>query len=398
MPNTDFYAKLPAITRFSDITNIEKYTQVPNGWHIIITDIKGSTNAIEEGRYKDVNTIGASSIIAVLNAVQKIDIPFVFGGDGATMIVPEEVLTATKSALLATKQLAQEMFKLELRAGIVPIETITQKGFDVKIAKFRASPNYHQAMFTGTGLSYAEKLVKDPTAHYELVMDVPSKASYDGLECRWQDIYSQHGETVSLIIKATTGSPKTDSIVYRTAIEHIRKIYGTEEDFHPVAENQLHLTIKGKQLDSEVKVKAWQKSKLGKTLYRIYLQIVCFLSSLLMKSNITTNDLNFKLYKKILIETTDYKKFDDALRLVMAGTAEQRKKLVSELQKSHKKGELAYGIHVSDRALMTCLVFERYGKQVHFVDGADGGYARAAKEMKAQLKASIPSSNSQENA
>jgi len=386
MGNQDFYAKLPVLTRFSDITNIRKYTPVPDGWHLIITDIKGSTKAIEKGRYKDVNTIGASSIIAVLNAVQKVDIPFVFGGDGATMMVPEEVLTPTKSALLATKQLAKEMFKLELRVGIVPIEAVTRKGFDVKIAKFRASPNYHQAMFAGNGLAYAEKLVKDPTAHYELTMDVPPQASYDGLECRWQDIYSPRGETISIIIKAITKNTEKDSEIYRMVLALIRKVYGTEEEFHPIAEDRLQLAIKGTQLNSETKVRAWKKSRIGKALYRLYLQIVCFIASLLMKSTVTANDLNFKRYKQILIKTTDYKKFDDALRLVMAGTTDQRQKLSTELEKLHKKGIIAYGIHVSDRALMTCLVFERYGKQVHFVDGADGGYASAAKEMKAQLK------------
>jgi hypothetical protein len=35
---------------------------------------------------------------------------------------------------------------------------------------------------------------------------------------------------------------------------------------------------------------------------------------------------------------------------------------------------------------MTCLVFERGGRQVHFVDGADGGYALAAKDMKQRMK------------
>ncbi|MEP0899817.1 DUF3095 family protein [Nodosilinea sp. FACHB-13] len=39
-----------------------------------------------------------------------------------------------------------------------------------------------------------------------------------------------------------------------------------------------------------------------------------------------------------------------------------------------------------DRALMTCLVFERSGREVHFVDGADGGYALAAKPLKEKLK------------
>jgi hypothetical protein len=34
---------------------------------------------------------------------------------------------------------------------------------------------------------------------------------------------------------------------------------------------------------------------------------------------------------------------------------------------------------------MTCLVYERNGAQVHFIDTADGGYAMAAKNLKAQI-------------
>jgi hypothetical protein len=33
---------------------------------------------------------------------------------------------------------------------------------------------------------------------------------------------------------------------------------------------------------------------------------------------------------------------------------------------------------------MTCLVFSLAGDHVHFIDGADGGYALAAKQMKQQ--------------
>ena len=56
------------------------------------------------------------------------------------------------------------------------------------------------------------------------------------------------------------------------------------------------------------------------------------------------------------------------------------------LEKKFQEGRLVYGFHVSDRALMTCLVFDRDGRQVHFVDGADGGYALAAKKMKERMK------------
>ena len=43
--------------------------------------------------------------------------------------------------------------------------------------------------------------------------------------------------------------------------------------------------------------------------------------------------------------------------------------------------------HTSETALMTCVIDGYDGNHVHFVDGADGGYALAAKQLKAQLKA-----------
>jgi hypothetical protein len=36
-------------------------------------------------------------------------------------------------------------------------------------------------------------------------------------------------------------------------------------------------------------------------------------------------------------------------------------------------------MHVTDRAHMTCLVFNYSGKHLHFIDGADGGLFLAAK-------------------
>lgn len=73
------------------------------------------------------------------------------------------------------------------------------------------------------------------------------------------------------------------------------------------------------------------------------------------------------------------------LRMVIAGTVDQREALAEVLETQYASGRLAYGLHVSDRAHVTCIVFERMGRQVHFVDGPDGGYARAAKDLKRRL-------------
>lgn len=88
MKTESFYANLPILDNFLEITNSDNFHSVPSDWHVVITDIISSTKAIEEGRYKQVNLLGASSIAAVLNIASEIEIPFVFGGDGATLLIP----------------------------------------------------------------------------------------------------------------------------------------------------------------------------------------------------------------------------------------------------------------------------------------------------------------------
>ena len=62
MDNRDFYKQLPVLKHFIDITDCDNYTSLPSDWYIALTDVRGSTVAIENGRYKDVNLLGASSI------------------------------------------------------------------------------------------------------------------------------------------------------------------------------------------------------------------------------------------------------------------------------------------------------------------------------------------------
>ena len=90
-------------------------------------------------------------------------------------------------------------------------------------------------------------------------------------------------------------------------------------------------------------------------------------------------------YKEMFIHATDHEKFDDALRMTISGTEAQRDALVKYLHGKYVRGQLVYGTHVASHALVTCIVFDYFGQQVHFVDSADGGYALAAKQLKAQL-------------
>lgn len=401
-----FYSELPALTDFLEITNFSNYVFVPPDWQVIVTDIVGSTKAIESGLYKEVNLIGACSIVAILNIATDFEVPFVFGGDGASLLIPPSLLPQAKQALLATKNLAKQEFNLDLRVGIVPISIVNENGYDIKIAKLKVSENYDQAVFTSYGLTYATDLVKDPAyADVYLIKDEKKqpKGDFSGLECRWQDVHSQHGEIVSILVLATTTDEREGNYIYRQVLEKFSEIYGEEIDFHPIPIANLKLTLDERKLMLETKARfpkgfsckdgsrTRSESPVGNWLqqqwYLSRIKIENYLGAIFMSFKLKTSDMDWGEYKNIFLASTDYKKFDDILRMVIAGNSKQREKLTNYLETQYQKGKLVYGLHNSNRAIVTCLVFERNGRQVHFVDSADGGYALAAKAMKKRMQA-----------
>jgi hypothetical protein len=53
------------------------------------------------------------------------------------------------------------------------------------------------------------------------------------------------------------------------------------------------------------------------------------------------------------------------------------------LDEAAAAGVVRYGLHMQDAALMTCVVPSVLtSDHMHFVDGADGGYASAARQLR----------------
>ena len=102
----------------------ENYFSLPEDWSIIITDVEGSTKAIEQGRYKDVNVVGMGSIISTQNACGSTEIPFIFGGDGATLFIPNDKVSAVRESLAFSRQCALRDFKPDLRVAIIPMKVV----------------------------------------------------------------------------------------------------------------------------------------------------------------------------------------------------------------------------------------------------------------------------------
>lgn len=51
------------------------------------------------GAYKQINTVGVACIVALVNMDRSLQLPFVFGGDGANFAVPDSHIGPALSAL-----------------------------------------------------------------------------------------------------------------------------------------------------------------------------------------------------------------------------------------------------------------------------------------------------------
>ena len=105
-----------------------------------------------------------------------------------------------------------------------------------------------------------------------------------------------------------------------------------------------------------------------------------------MERRTVTDATDWGRYRDTVVKHSDYWKYDDTLRFVIDVTPEQEQKLVDLFERYEQRGEIVYGVHAAPEAVMTCVVFDHDLDHVHFIDGGDGGYARAAKVMKQKLK------------
>jgi len=373
---SDFYLNLAPVEDFEDIFRPDVFTRVPDAWWIIILDIRGSTGLIESGRYRDVNFVGASSIAAIRNAAGQTDLPFVFGGDGATVLIPEAERVAVGRVLLGIAHSARDSFGIDLHTGMVNVGRLREAGFDTLVARYRASPQYHQAIFEGSGIAEAERRVKASAGVDVYRMDDldATEPDFSGVECRWKPIRSPHGETVSLLVEAGSADE------YRRLLKRLDVLYGPEHVRHPALPGQMKASFNLKELSQREPRLRRKRGRRALYTFRIWLQQ--FLLLLFIRFDLTVGGVAWRRYLPMLSKTSDVRKFDGLLRMVLAGTPAQRMEMETYLQQRLDAGALVWGLHVSDSAIMTCLVFERLGDQVHFIDGSSGGYAMAAADLK----------------
>jgi Protein of unknown function (DUF3095) len=372
-----FYGGIPVFRGFASLMDPALYSPLPADWTVGVADIVESTRAIAAQRYKAVNMAGAAVIASVTNALEGREFPFVFGGDGASFAVAPADLDRARKALAATAAWVREDLELKMRVALVPVSAIRAQGLDVRVARFGPSANLSYAMFSGGGLGWAEAAMKRGEF---AVAEAPAGTQPDltGLSCRFEEIPASRGVILSVLVVPAGGA---DPSAFRKVIEDVIHLVERSPDAgRPVPPQGPPLKWPPQGMDYEAR--AARRGPLfmrraGVLAYGLYVYLI-------MRFDINIGGFMPKLYKRQLVENSDFRKYDDGLRMILDCTEELERAVSERLAAAAAAGIVRYGLHRQDAAMMTCFTPSALrSDHVHFIDGARGGYASAATALKA---------------
>ncbi len=375
-----FWAALPSFSRFEDVAEGACFRPLPGGWIVGVADVVGSTEAIAAGRYKRVNTAGAAVISALSNALGHLDFPFVFSGDGARFAVgPADAATAADT-LAATVAWVGDALDLPMRGATLAVGAAREAGHDVRVARFAASPHASYAMFAGGGLTWAEDRLKAGTL-------TPAAAGADGrpdltgLSCRFQVHGARHGLFLSVLVQPAAS---VDDAVFRRVVRDVLALIGSRQDvgrplprFGPLAAlaaepNRIQACL-GRRRGERAALSRLRA--LGDTLLA-----VAFLGT-----GLRAGTFSSRRYLREMVENSDFRKYDDGLMMTLDCSPALADAIEARLGRAEAEGTVRFGLHRQSAATVTCVVpSATRPNHVHFIDGASGGYAEAARALKAR--------------
>ncbi|MEN8815249.1 MAG: DUF3095 family protein [Nonlabens sp.] len=377
---TSFYSKL--LLHHGSLHELmadeEAFTNVPTSWNIIVTDVENSTQAVKDGQQQLVNLAATGSIVACLNISRSkgIEIPFFFGGDGATIIVPDDILPDCLFALQLHQERCSISFNFFLRVGYRKVGAMIEEGASLRILKYKRNDLHVMPIILGDALQMAERSIKSSSKEEE-IKGLEYNLDLNGMECKWDKIKPPRNQNEILTLIIAANKVADQSKVYSQVLEKIEDVYGSDVNRHPVTAKRLKMVHSFSRIKAEVKMKF--KKVTGQKFAANWWR--SFIGSWFVKNTATGRN-----YLNDMIQLTETLLLDGAINTVITGKVQQREVLLTYLNEIEKQGLITYGYYSSTSSILSCFVTAIDDYHIHFLDGDNGGYTQASKVLKAKLK------------
>jgi hypothetical protein len=294
-------------------------------------------------------------------------------------MVPPQYADRARVELARVRGMAAREFQMTLRAGLVAVKELRRSGRDVLVGRFEPTPGNSFGVFLGGGVGLLESAIRG-RGHADLaaLADVPEAlddgepVDLEGLSCRWDTLHSTHGAMVTLILHGAVDL----SHVYA----HVMSLAGPQSESRPVRQD----TLRARWPPEGFMLEARARRRGGSALVwgaRVLLETL--LARLVLARGKPIGDFDPARYRREVATNTDFCKHDETVCLVIDCPSAAVDAIRAYMDGAALAQGFRYGIHVSQTALMTCLVTSAADSlHVHFVDGGAGGYTRASQNLK----------------
>ena len=378
-----FYRDVPTLDLYLAelLAKEDLFEKVPESWQIIVLDVKDSTGAVVSGLHHEVNLAATGGVIAVLNKIKSINkklvIPYFFGGDGATFIIPESICPEISKVIDNYRHHVSKTSSLTLRTGIMQVKEVYANERSIKIAKLKINNRLVLPIVLGNGLKFAEDRIKSRFVNDEQEIQPVRKVNLQGMECRWQEIQppAHKDKIVCLVINCPDEDQQAK--VYHELVVRMDRILGKYDKRQPITIQRLKLDLTIKKITKEM------YAKLGR--YSLF-----YLIKNLFITRIGKYYFRYfkdgKKYLKTIRELSHSVMLDGTFHTVISCKDEQIDELVVFLDHLENEQKIQYGIHITHGSILSCYIENRNSKHIHFVDGTEGGYTTAAMMFKRKVE------------
>lgn len=379
MKEFEFYNELKSAGKsLVDLLASETYfTEIPTTWHVVVVDIQNSTQAVANGKHHQVNLTATGAIISVLNLVRKekqaTELPYFFGGDGATFIVPTLYLDKIVGTLENYSLHIKRNANLTLRVGHVSVAYLKTEKATLKIAKHQLTQQLSIPIVLGNGLKKAEQIIKDNFEENEPKLFEKDLLNLEGMECRWKriDPNQTQNKVVCLLLDAVNETDQRH--LYREVIAQMDALFGTFNSRQPIKSNKLQLNFNIGTI--------WEEMKITLVNQNWFYLMKNWLSTLIGKFYLNLSP-NGKQYLQQIGQLSHTFMLDGMINTIFTANQDKIDLFIDYLNGLEQDKKLIYGIHITHASVMSCYVVDRKTNHCHFVDGTEGGYTSAAKMFK----------------
>ena len=379
-PDDDFFGRLPVLSHTSQTFDTSRYADAPDAAWLVVTDIVDSTRAVETGAHKTVNFVAAMAIAGLKNLCAPTLLPFLFGGDGSVVLVPDDRADEARRVLARVRGLALREFGQRLRVAIAQVRELRQRGADLRVGRYEPSAGNSFGVFDGGGVALLEAALKGRGDESLRAMSAVDEALDDGapldlsgLSCRWNELASRNGKMLTLIVQDALHPAQVHARVMALAAGRGNPSPTRVDGLLPAWPPQ------GFMLEARaLRRDRWIVLSVFEVLLRT------LVARLVFAVGRPVGGFDPQRYAQEVATNTDFCKHDATLSFVVDCAQEGIEPIRTYLDECSARGELRFGLGLSDTALMTCLVTSAgEGLHVHFVDGGDGGYTLAAQGLRA---------------